>query len=335
MQAVHVSTFGAVGAGADETTALQTALNTGAPLMLTGGVVYRVSGPLVAKNAIYGENGIATILWTKDLGAGKVGLQCDDIPEPGGWVTGPWLENLMLSGSGGTPVLGAPPFKMDGVHIIGEQQPSMRRCFVMGFNKGVLLDLTMGHPHFNECKFEQNYYGVYSLSDAGDFAFRDCEIEGNTFAGIACPADVGYSALYIYNTTLGHQPYGIYQEPGTGSVGNFIVDATLINARFEAMGNGAIISAATLNNANPMFSGVSIEHPGFSWDTDYQLPGSTSPEYAIDVPYLNGLSILQGSFPFEPGTKAIIHAQAAGAPGWVLTYDDENLSAPSNILIVG
>jgi hypothetical protein len=228
------------------------------------------------------------------------------------------VEGFRLDGPSVTLTRGVAPTGMHGIEVTGRAKTRIA-VTVRFFNRGVVYRSDNGHLFLNRSNLTANYYGLYLAKNTSDYFIDDCELNGNMMAGIAMPADQGFDGAGFGNSHCGFQPYGILQEATTesgstqqGSPRVFIQDAIFSHVRFEAIGNGAIVSLAT-NDANnkSVLNAVKIIQPGFSWASDIRLPNMPR-DYAIDVGFLSRtLDIDSGAFPFLPGDLGVIRVKQA------------------------
>ena len=191
------------------------------------------------------------------------------------------MEGMTILGSG-TYQLGVKTANCNGVEVIGDVQVVFYDLNVENFDKGVILNNNLGHIYFYNPMITKNYYGVYVEKNSSDYLFVGGMVDGNSFANIACGFE-GIDSLTILHTHIGHAPYGIYQEQTDGSVNHAgLTDITLIKARFEAIGNGAIIT----DKANSTSRNIYINSIGFSYSSSYTY--GTVEDYAIWFDILQG-----------------------------------------------
>ena len=215
----------------------------------------------------------------------------------------PTISKLLVTGPVGR-ALGVRGSLVDGFLVSGAVQPTFRDVTISNFDRGMVWNGLVGHIYLNRATVTNCYYGIYQSHSSGDSFITDSLINGNTFANIACPADQGFDGLVIERTHLGFAPYGIYQEaaPHTQGNKNFLSGVILRHARFESIGNAAIYTGA--DETAPNISAAQdllIEHPGFSWDTNYRI-AELDHDYAVRLGYVaKRITVVGGIFPFSAG----------------------------------
>lgn len=187
---------------------------------------------------IKGEGFRNTILeWPTDLGAGQFAIRAAN--RVTNYVR-TQISDIAFIGPRDVDVLGSAPSAMSGIGI--SNRYLLRRVMVQWFNAGV--DILGDHSFFDYCEFTKNYYGAYWGNDGtnrGDHYFNSCEISGNKFAGLAVNPVNNIDGTTFVQCHIGFQPYGIYCESGTRTLG-FLTFSTFIDCSFEAVGNGVIFS---------------------------------------------------------------------------------------------
>ena len=215
-------------------------------------------------------------------------------------------------------------------------QPFLTNLNVQGFHAGILLNDAEGHIHLDRVNAGHNFYVLYAFFNNGDLAIVHSSLIGNMMAAIACPPSGGClgGGARIYDTLLGFQPYGIWGENG-GVSGNFLQDVNLIDARFEAIGCGAIAQGSTLSGQAQGSYAIKIDHPGFSWNSAEAGSVCSNPNFAIDLDFCGGIIIDQGDFPLTPGptgpNPAIVKCQGGNAGVWFV-YQDGNQAPPATLV---
>jgi hypothetical protein len=311
------------------------AAGPGGTVFLPNTVPIALSGPvrLVDTNLV-SDNALVRV--SKDLGAGVAAITLH------GSGAHPFIraEGFRLEGPLVSPGVGVAPAGMHGIEVTGYAKTRIS-AQVRFFNRGVVYRSEHGHLFLNRCNLTANYYGLYLARNTSDYFIDDSELNGNTMAGIAMPADQGFDGAGFTNSHMGFQPYGILQEALTeagsaaqGSPRVFIQDAILNHVRFEAIGNGAIVSLAT-NDANnkSVLNGVKNIQPGFSWNDGYRIAARPR-DYAIEIGFLDRtLEIQSGSFPFLPGDKGVIHIKQANSGSALTLQGPAGTVSPSQVTI--
>lgn len=227
------------------------------------------------------------------------------------------IQNLNLVGPG-SPVLGTKTANCDGIKVGGTAKPIFLGGRVQQFDSGVVWANTPGQiTHINQ-DINNNYYGIYCTNNGSGYRIYGGFVDGNSFANIATPATVGISSLTLDQVHMGHAPFGIYQEAGTPVVnGIFLQEVKMDFARLEAIGNGAVYSAATVSGSNTaQFADIRIINPGFSWSNTYKL-GGQSQAYAINVPYTTRDIYVEDTVNvFTAGTTGVFFTQQAAHNAW-------------------
>jgi hypothetical protein len=253
-----VSDYGAdpsgnTGSATANTTAFQNAIN--ALAAARGGTIFVPSGryilnaTLVLPNMangddswnaieIQGEGFRNSILeWPTDLGSGQFALRATN--RVTNYVR-TQISDIAFIGPRDVDTLGSAPAQMSGIGI--SNRFLLRRVEVQWFYSGI--DILGDHSFFDYCEFTKNYYGAYWGNDAtnrGDHYFNCCEISGNKFAGLAVNPVNNIDGTTFTECHIGFQPYGIYCETGTRTLG-FLTFSTFLDCSFEACGNGIIHS---------------------------------------------------------------------------------------------
>jgi hypothetical protein len=274
---------------------------------LPGGRRYRVAGTLTLDQVSMFSDAIGTTIQCAELGPGKPCIQLTG--QSNQMNVRPYLRDISIEGPSRPAKVGQSPADCDGIRI-GRQgtktAPQLERVFIKGFRNGIVIDQDDGHIMMFSVASTDNYYGLHLARTNGDTKMVNCQFGGNRFAGIGCRPDAGLGGGFTcYQTTFGFQPYGIYQEPGRG-VNNLLTDC-IIHGRFEALGNGAIVSEATIGGENPMVSGIRIVSAGFNWDDSFRI-ASKPRDYCLKFPFVQGINTIEmDNFPFMPGDKGLIH----------------------------
>lgn len=318
------------------------ALEAAAAVAGAGGTVLAPRGPdaepyayTLERQVILSETSLvsdgAEISAAADLGAGVAALVFDS---PAGAYPNIRAEGFRLYGPVyGARTLGAAPCAMDGIAITGEAKVHFRDLWVRFFRAGFVLDNIVGHLYWDAVQADNNYYGLYLKSTGYDYYVRNSIINGNTFANFGAAAGQGWEAVAFENSHVGFAPYAFYQEatPATTGIVPFLGDARFYGARFEAIGNGAILSEAPNDASNRNITrNLLIVDPGFSWNDDYRI-GARPRNYAIDVPYTEGrIEIEGGLYPFAAGALGRIRIKQANHAYLRLRYAD---AATSHVTI--
>lgn len=290
----------------------------GGTLFLPKALTYSLATPVSTITDINITSDGATLTFTADAGAGTWGLP---ISGSGNYPL-LYMENFFVVGPGTRGAMGTAPCNMHGLRLSSTVKVQFRNVTVKLFNRGIDLNTTTGHIYFLRCNLTDNFYGLYLTNNSSDYFVTDSEFNGNLFAGIAMPADQGFDGLVIQNSHIGFQPYGIFQESTPTSQGSpkvFIQDAILQHARFEAIGNGAIVSEATVDASNKSsLNAVKIIQPGFSWNTGTYKIAARNQNYAIDVGFFERtLEIESGTFPFTSGATNVYRIDQADSAGYI------------------
>ena len=275
---------------------------------LPGGRRYRVGGTLTLDQVSMFSDAVGTTLVCADLGPGRPCIELTG--DSNRMNVRPYLRDLTIEGPGRPARVGESPAECDGVRIGRpgtKTAPQLERVFVNGFRNGIVIDQDDGHIMMYSVAATDNYYGLHLVRTNGDTKMLNCQFGGNRFAGIGCRPDAGLGGGFAcYQTTFGFQPYGIYQEPGPGR-NNLLTDG-IIHGRFEALGNGAIVSDATAAGENPMVSGIRIVGTGFNWDDSFRI-ASRPRDYCLKLPFVQGINTIEmDNFPFAPGDRGMIRA---------------------------
>lgn len=302
-------------------------------VLVPSGRSYRITHPLALTATTMWSDSLGATLHMSELGPGAAGITLSGPTNR--MEDRPMLRNLIINGPNHTQALGKSPAEMDGI-LLGRPhtaaQPALDRVLVTGFRAGIVLAAPDGHITLTGVAANGNYYGVYLRQAHGDTALLNCQFGGNAFAGIAMPATTGLGGgCYALMCTLGFQPYGIYQEPGDCRV-PFLSDAFL-QARFEAIGNGAIVSDATGQGEGGKFAAARIFAAGFSWSDAHRLT-SHPRDFCLRFPYADGINIIeQGEFPFLPGDAGLIRCNGTGS--FEIVYSGRAQPHPADRLFEG
>lgn len=233
-----------------------------------GGVVHFPQGTyLLSDTLTFGArvvprgdyNGVSTLRWPADLGAGKPGVRVDNPGEIETW----WeIADLRLQGNGADVAMGVKPYEMHAVHL--DRVMRINRCHIKGFFAGAFI--VNDHNHINSSFITGNYYNVYwgpGSTSYGNHYFKDNEFGGAKFACLAVASDGSIDNLTITSAHAGFAPYGMYREavPGGGAPAKaFVTNSTWTDLSFEACGNAGIWDEnAASNFANVVMSNVNID----------------------------------------------------------------------------
>jgi hypothetical protein len=273
---------------------------------------YRLTRTLDINQSTLWSDSYGARLIFDELGEGTAALRL--LGDTNSMSDRPALVNLSVQGPSRPSSIGQSPAAMDGI-ILGSPsaaaQPQMQNVAVTGFHAGLVIATGHGHVFLQTVNSSSNFYGMYVAEGSGDTKLINCQFGGNFFAGIGIPPSSGVGGgFHAVMSSFGFQPYGIYQEPGPCKV-VFVNDAFL-QARFEAIGNGAIVSDAAGKGEGGKFESVHIFNAGFSWDPRYRL-ASKDRDYCLRFPFADGINIIeQGAYPFVPGDKGLIRCDGTG-----------------------
>lgn len=314
------------------------AVGAGGTIFLPRSATYAITAPFTLTDINIQSDG-ARISVPIDLGAGVYAMTINGT----GSYPLQWLSNFSLEGPNTNVALGIKPNQMNGIHVTGGAKPRYSFVTARFFNRGLTYRTTLGHIYLSRVNLTANYDGLYLAQNSSDYFIEYSELNGNKRAGIAMPADQGFDGLAIRDSHIGFQPYGILQEAtledGTTNQGQpkvFIQDATFDHARFEAIGNGAIVSKAKTDASNKSeFNAVKIVQPGFSWSTDYRL-AEAGWEYPIEIGFLNRtFEIESGAFPFQAGSSGkVIRVQQSNSGSSISLRGPEGTVSSSSVTIV-
>jgi hypothetical protein len=255
-----------------------------------------------------------------DLGAGKAAFKPDPSCVPD--YSAAQFQNVRLYGPGARS-LGVQTSNMDGIRTYG--YVSMIQCDIRNFRAGA--QILSNHEYFVHCKFSDNFYGVLWDDGAltyGNQQFYSCQLDGNTWAAIACTGANKIDACLFMGGHMGFSPYGFYRfnGPSGPSSVSWISQTVMDQFAFEYIGNCAIRDATTGagQGANSLFA-VDIRWPGFSWSTaDYRLPGQPH-DYAVHVRNVAHLKIFAPINAFSDGAIATYNMQAHASSGITCVID--------------
>lgn len=239
----NVQDYGATGDGVtNDTTAVQTALDTGLPIHFPAGT-YLINVDIENKVIITGDGSHVSIVKAYDTSLPIMLYKASTLTTPSpavSWSYHSEVRNLGFEGvlTGGTTPTGigfafgsADP----AVYVTGAEYAnnvSFYNCFFQYLNKGVMFPFGNIGSQFYACGFQSNYYGVYSKSNnsgsgdamhSGNKYFYNGEFSGNTcaayfdnavdgFGGVAFTDTIfeaNINAVYINNQIS----YGMYTPP--------------------------------------------------------------------------------------------------------------------------
>lgn len=242
------------------------------------------------------------------------------IDSPTGSYSGIHVSGFRLVGPGNR-TLGTKVANAVGIRVNNRAMAQFENVEVRYFDKGFAYNNILGHIYAVGVNANNNYYGVYLENNDNDYLFDKCLINGNTFANFGCPSNEGWGALIVRDSHIGFAPYAFYQEAAPVAQGSnqaFISTALFSHARFEAIGNAAFWSEATVDATNfSLFETIDIDNPGFSWataDGTYNI-ASRPRTYAMYVPQTNRqIRIRNGNYPFThaSGTGSAIRIKKPG-----------------------
>jgi Pectate lyase superfamily protein len=316
--ALSVRSLGAQGDGRrDDTDAFQAALgqaHSSSPrrsVFVPSGT-YRLTRPLVIDECTLWSDSYATCLSFSELGANTAAISL--VGRSNRMDERPSLMNLHVRGPGKPHALGQSPADMDGIKIGSVDQPAQpqfQNVSVEGFRAGLVLAASNGHVFLQTVNSANNMFGMYVVDGQGDTQLVNCGFVGNSFAGIGVSPSTGLGGgFYAIMTVLGFQPYGIYQEPGETTC--VFMNDVFLQARFEAIGNGAIVSKASGRGEGGKFESVHIFNAGFSWSDQYRLSAHDR-DYCLQFPYADGINVIeQGAYPFIAGDRALLRCDGNG-----------------------
>lgn len=299
--AVRISKYG-TGSAAFESAAAEAGIG-GTIFLPKAGGPYTITTPVTLADVNIDSDG-ATIVVPASFSAGPEAAAIT-LDSPQGHYSGMHAKNFRLIGPG-TRTLGVRTANVVGIRINRRCKPVFDHVEVRYFDKGFAFNNELGHISLiNGTNANNNYYGVYLERNNNDYLFHNCEINGNTFANFGCPADQGWGALIVKNAHIGYAPYSFYQEAEPKAQGinkGFISTALFSHARFEAIGNAAIWSDATVDAGNfSLAETIDIDNPGFSWakaDGSYDIAARPR-THAIYFPQTNRqIRIRNGNYPF-------------------------------------
>lgn len=244
---------------------------------------YAVSDTVNVRHGMKGKGSSRSRLLASSAGAFADGKGIVSV----GWLAAesaavceaPVLEGFSVIGKGVRPsTRSANPavmsFNGSGIVELEQAHSVVKRDVVVQFClRGIDHANHYGHSYGDGVGSKNNWYGVYFSRNTGDYSYRDSDLTGNLFASIGCSgenegafAPGGVGGLGLYRVHCGFAPYALYQEDGDGTTG--LVGLTLVDCRFEAIGNRAIRGGDT----GPVPSGGiknnsewTITLPGHTW----------------------------------------------------------------------
>jgi Pectate lyase superfamily protein len=336
---INVRWFGAKGDDTtDDTAAFQAAIAAAGTLKRKVYVPKQTSGSYILNGELTLDQihmvGEApnTVLYFNELGVNKYAITMLDAS--GGEWNRPGLENIFLFGPGGY-TLGVAPCDMHGIRI-GVDGDSARAVLsgvsVLGFNFGVIFDNDVGHIALRDCRIGACFHGVYIRRGNGDYYFDNSAIVGNTFSCVASPKNCGISGGLFNHTHFGFSPYAFYQSdtnetsPGSYQPG-WLYACDFHVCGFEAIGNAAFLSEATVTAGNPAFSANSFTDCFGSFLNTYKITARNQ-NWWMDLPFTEGNKVFlgNGSWPF--GASGMIRYQGPG--GWYI--QGESSSSATNTI---
>lgn len=235
-------------------------------------------------------NGVSTLRWIADLGAGKPAIRVDNPGEIETW----WeIADLRLQGNGNDVAMGVKPYEMHAVHL--DRVMRINRCHIKGFFAGAYI--VNDHNHINSSFITGNYYNVYwgpGSTSYGNHYFKDNEFGGAKFACLAVASDGSIDNLTITSAHAGFAPYGMYREPapaGATPAKAFVTNSTWTDLSFEACGNAGIFDPNEHDSlANIVMNNVNIDMNPWG-DGTYTLAG-TPVNAAIDVGAMSNIRVI-------------------------------------------
>lgn len=297
-------------------TAAAAAAGAGGVVILPPGQTVVLEAPVTLTGVgLVCATGVAQISVPTSLGTGVAALtltgNADNIE----------LANITITGPGPRS-LGVKTANCDGIAVTGQAKPKLRNVTIRQFDTGLVWNNDVGHIYHHGINVSDNYYGIYCKKNTFDYFVTDSLINGNTFANFATPADQGFAGMVVQNTHCGFAPYGFYQEPTPAAQGSpkvFLQDVLLRHVRFEAIGNGAILTDATQDASNKSItSNLMIEHPGFSWSVNYRI-GARARDYAVSLNQTDRvIEIVVGANPFLAGDINRIRIKQAAHEAFIL-----------------
>jgi hypothetical protein len=112
-----------------------------------------------------------------------------------------------------------------GVQFGGASSPDahdsiMRRCFVQGFNQGIVFGEDAEHVTVYDTIVGGNYDGVlFDTNNAFDFAFYNCNLVGNTRSSARLAANTAVENVLFSRTHMGFSQVGMMQDVTTNGDG--------------------------------------------------------------------------------------------------------------------
>ena len=351
-QAVNVAAFGAVsGATATQTRQAFEAAMAYAITQNKRGVFvpskneeYTFDAPITLdKISIIGEErNSCRLRWP--AGTVPAGGHAITILGEGGFENVPWLKDLCIFGpSGGFTGVDDHPANFHGVRCgqVGSQYGAvdLQNIYVALFDYNIVLQNASGQIFLQDVRSQYGYYGVYFRQANADYSFVACNFTNNAFAGIGMPRTTGVNMMSIWKTHFGFEPYGIYQsnaEDGNpaDSQKGFMYQCDLIGVDFEAVGNGAILTEAVADGANPWagrFFGNLVRGGWHDFNDGYKI-ATRNKEYYVDVKEAQFNTVDWGDVPWPPGDVGVIRYTSGHS--WTLLGRSQQPVAPK-VLIQG
>ncbi|PAD85006.1 hypothetical protein CHH57_01460 [Niallia circulans] len=246
------------------------------------------------------------------------------------------LRDFSLVGKGSW-VIGTKNANGDGIQIIGSQK--IENVRVERFDKGVIIDTIGGHCSLVNVKSTNNFYNLFIQKDNGDNFYFDCDFSGAQMASIGVSSDANMSGGgTILRTHVGFAPYGIYQEQGTATNKDFIVDVLFDHVRFESIGNAAIYTEQYSNINGSGISNSKFIDVGFSWNSSYKIQSRVA-ESSVVVGYCHDVIIYEpGLNPFKGNGSNKAFKIAQNTARWIGKFNVSdfpftNLLYPNDITI--
>jgi hypothetical protein len=206
-------------------------------------------------------------------------------------------------------------------------QPLLEDIEVQQFDKGIVWNNDTGHIYHRRLNLTNNYYGVYVSKNTYDYFISDSLINGNTFAGIGMPANVGIAGFRFENVHCGFQPFGIYQEATPELAGNsiFLQEGKLDHVRFEAIGNAGIWCDVPFSfgaTYKAQCSDLEFTNVGFNNNASYNV-ASAPDDYSVQLPLVDRIiKVYSGTYPFDTW-----HVQQMGSVGSIQVIDTTTTAA--------
>lgn len=312
----NVKWFGAKGDSfTNDTAAIKQAIlysdapGRGGMLFFPTGIYFFTEQLTTYYTTFIGEGMVYSVLrCTALLGAGVPALIMG-LGGQGQRLTG--LRDIAIRGPG-TRSLGNKTASCDGVKLLS--QMTLKDFEVSFFDTGVIVDsVGEGHIEFFGPNVHDNYYGVYFTSGGGpggNYLFLGGGVNGNTFANYALSEAGTIVGSRFFNTHTGYAPYSFYQEAGSTDA-QFFLDVAMETLSFEQCGNAAIFTEKYAGgSARGGCSGLSIENPGFTWNSAYKITARDN-AYAVRLGRCNRSNkIKTGSWPFYNGSTGTLYIAA-------------------------